>query len=83
MTTIVVHGGVRVKISVDMRIFETTHPHKHVTHYSTVVVIDRVATAQGKQGIWFLLLPDRENTWNFAVAQGKSLRHRENINFSF
>ena len=31
----------------------------------------RVATAQGKQGIWFLLFPDRENTGNFAVTQGK------------
>ena len=39
----------------------------------------RVATAQGKQGIWFLLFPDRENTGNFALTQGKILRHRENI----
>ena len=35
--------------------------------------------AQGKQGIWFLLFPDRENTGNFVVTQGKFLRHRENI----
>ena len=41
----------------------------------------RVAMAQGKQGIWFLLFPDRENTGNFAVTQGKFLRHRENILF--
>ena len=44
--------------------------------------IHRVATAQGKQGkqgIWFLLFPDRENTGNFALTQGKILRHRENI----
>ena len=34
----------------------------------------RVATAQGKQGIWFLLFPDRENTGNFVVAQSKFLR---------
>ena len=40
---------------------------------------NRVATAQGKQGIWFLLFPDRENTGNFVVTQGKFLRHRENI----
>ena len=33
--------------------------------------IYRVATAQGKQGIWFILFPDRENTGNFAVTQGK------------
>ena len=39
----------------------------------------RVATEQGKQGIWFLLFPDRENTGNFAVTQGKFLKHRENI----
>ena len=26
--------------------------------------IDRVATAQGKQGIWLLTFPDRENTGN-------------------
>ena len=37
----------------------------------------RVATAQGKQGIWFLLFPDRENTGNFVIAQGKFLRHGE------
>ena len=44
--------------------------------------IIRMATAQGKQGkqgIWFLLFPDRENTGNFALTQGKILRHRENI----
>ena len=39
----------------------------------------RVATSQGKQGIWVLLFPDRENTGNFVVTQGKFLRHRENI----
>ena len=33
----------------------------------------RVATAQGKQGIWFLLFPDRENTGNFVLTQGKYL----------
>ena len=40
---------------------------------------NRVTTAQGKRGIWFLLFPDRENTGNIAVTQGKFLRHRENI----
>ena len=43
---------------------------------SSDVSMDRVATAQGKQGIWFLLFPDRENTGNFVVTQGKFLRHR-------
>ena len=47
----------------------------------TFEIENRVATAQGKQGIWFLLFPDRENTGNFAVTQGKFLRHRENILF--
>ena len=27
-------------------------------------VVGRVATAQGKQGIWLLTFPDRENTGN-------------------
>ena len=38
-----------------------------------------VAMAQGKQGICFLLFPDRENTGNFAITQGTFCRHRENI----
>ena len=58
-----------------------------VEHICTHLVIKtdhiyRVATEQGnqgKQGIWFLLFPDRENTGNFAVTQGKFLKHRENI----
>ena len=32
---------------------------------------NRVAMAQGKQGIWFLLFPDRENTGNFVLTQAK------------
>ena len=32
---------------------------------------NRVAAAQGKQGIWFLLFPDRENTGNLVLIQGK------------
>ena len=38
------------------------------------MVSDRVATvamAQGKQGIWFLLFPDRKNAGNFVVTWGK------------
>ena len=31
----------------------------------------RVARSPGKQDIWFLLIPYRENAGNFAVAQGK------------
>ena len=37
----------------------------------TLYALLRVATAQGKQGIWFLLFPDRENTGNFVLTQGK------------
>ena len=50
-----------------------------LTHTTLAYSGTRVATAQGKQGIWFLLFPDRENTGNFALTQGKILRHRENI----
>ena len=39
--------------------------------FFTCVYVFRVATAQGKQGIWFLLFPDRENTGNFVLTQGK------------
>ena len=49
------------------------------TEFLTHACKNRVATAQGKQGIWFLLFPDRENTGNFALAQGKILKHRENV----
>ena len=42
----------------------------------------RVATAQGKQGIWLSLFPDRENTGNLATTtQGKFGQHREFPNF--
>ena len=33
----------------------------------------RVAMTQRKQGIWFLLFPDRENTWEFCCDTGKHL----------
>ena len=32
---------------------------------------NRVAMAQGKQGIWMLTFPDRENTGNLGATQGK------------
>ena len=38
----------------------------------------RVATSEGKQGIWFLLFPDKENTGNFAVIQEFFLETLEN-----
>ena len=44
----------------------------------------RVATAQGKQGIWMLTFPDRENTENLVnliLTKGKLFQHRENLNF--
>ena len=40
-------------------------------HYTVI----RVATAQGKQGIWLLTLPDRENTGNLVNL---IFLHREN-----
>ena len=47
----------------------------------------RMATAQGKQGIWLLTFPDRENTGNLVnlfFTQGKWCQHRENFeNFEF
>ena len=36
----------------------------YLTQEFFYVSIDRVATAQGKQGIWLLTFPDRENTGN-------------------
>ena len=42
---------------------------------------NRVATAQGKQGIWMLTFPDRENTGNLvnlSFTRGKLWQHREN-----
>ena len=60
--------------------YTVTGPHGYRTRrLISEITITRVATAQGKQGIWFLLFPDRENTGNFALTQGKILRHRENI----
>ena len=38
----------------------------------------RVATAQGKQGIWFLLFPDGKHR-EFCCNTGKFFRHGENI----
>ena len=32
--------------------------------WAIVISVSRVATAQGKQGIWMLTFPDRENTGN-------------------
>ena len=43
---------------------------------------NRVATAQGKQGIWLLTFPDRENTGNLLnliFYTGKLCQHRENF----
>ena len=43
----------------------------HTRTYKNITIF-RVATAQGKQGIWFLLFPDRENTGNFAFTRKNS-----------
>ena len=58
-----------------------TEPHT-VGKWAVCLLLEcflRVATVQGKQGIWFLLFSDRENTGNFAVTQAKFCKHRENI----
>ena len=34
-------------------------------HSNNEITLYRVATVQGKQGIWLLTFPDRENTGNF------------------
>ena len=38
---------------------------------TAATTIFRVATVQGKQGIWFLLFPDRQSTGNLVLTQGK------------
>ena len=46
--------------------------------------IPRVATAQGKQGIWLLTFPDgkhREFSKLIFFTQGKWCQHRENFEF--
>ena len=51
-----------------------THAYENITLPQTSFAggkNGRVATAQGKQGIWFLLFPDRENMGNFVLTQGK------------
>ena len=69
--------NIRTSVSEFIKCEQTTSIH---LKFDWLTDIDlRVATAQGKQGIWFLLFPDRENTGNFVVTQGKFLRHRENI----
>ena len=47
-----------------------------------LAIIVRVDTAQGKQGIWMLTFPDRENTGNLVnllFTQRKLWQHRENF----
>ena len=46
---------------------ETTLPllgHQFTLENALAMAFIRVATAQGKQGIWLLTFPDRENTGN-------------------
>ena len=60
-------------------LFNFKHKSSHIFALYPILVntilgiegLFRVATAQGKQGIWFLLFPDRENTGNFVLTQGK------------
>ena len=55
-----------------------TEPSPTGEHYLRVssvnIIRTRVATVQGKQGIWMLTFPDRENTGNLVnliLTQGK------------
>ena len=51
----------------------------------------RVATAQGKPGIWMFIFPDRENTGNLfknikelIFTQGNYLKHKEkNLSYRY
>ena len=43
--------------------------------YSWIHSLNWVATAQRKQGIWFLPFPDREITGNFALIERIVWRH--------
>ena len=42
-----------------------------------LVSLIRVATAQGKQGIWMFIFPDRENTGNLPKNIKNMILHRE------
>ena len=44
--------------------YYTKYPGNKCTHFTCFTCDARVATAQGKQGIWLLTFPDRENTGN-------------------
>ena len=55
--------------------------HKH-QESRLMYLSNRVATAQGKRGIWLLTFPDRENAGNFVnliFTQGKLWQHRKNF----
>ena len=44
-----------------------------------IVTVMQGGHGTGKTGNLVLTFPERENTGNFVVTQGKFLRHRENI----
>ena len=54
---------------------ENTKNLKQTNLQMTCIV--RVATAQGKQGIWMFIFPDRENTGNLPKNIKNMILHRE------
>ena len=52
--------------------------HERTLYTGSVCISQQGGHGTGKTGN-LVLFPDRENTGNFVVTQGKFLRHRENI----
>ena len=61
--------GGRVRVSREVR--ETVHGHCY--NQNTILLYNRVPTAQGKQGKWPKKIPVRENTGNLEILP----KHRE------
>ena len=51
-------------------IYGNTTAMEFVGKYQNVQVFTSVAKAQGKQGIWLSLFPERENTGKISTTQG-------------
>ena len=66
-TEVSVHGVTKTNDPTGMMVCTTSQTQAPVVGYSSItyaLYTIRVATAQGKQGIWLLTFPDRENTGN-------------------
>ena len=69
------HQGFGITCVVD--IHSTERPQDKTDIYSHLWQVFRVATAQGKQGIWKYIFPDRENTGNLLKNIKNMFLHRE------